>query len=263
MNGAGVPVEFSKGEWGPGQEEINLRYAEALEMADRHSIYKNGLKEMAWQHGKSVTFMAKWREDLAGNSCHIHSSLWNAADDSPAFADAGAADGWATLFKCYLAGQVALARDMTLFLAPYINSYKRFQSGSFAPTKAVWSRDNRTAGFRVLGEGPGLRVENRVPGADANPYLAFAATIAAGLHGIEANLPLPDEIEGNIYENPGVQDVPVTLRDAIAALENSAPMKAAFGEEVIEHYLHAARWEQREYDCRVTDFELNRHFERS
>lgn len=263
MNGAGVPVEFSKGEWGPGQEEINLRYAEALEMADRHSIYKNGLKEMAWQHGKSVTFMAKWREDLAGNSCHIHSSLWNAADDSPAFADAAAADGWATLFKCYLAGQVALARDMTLFLAPYINSYKRFQSGSFAPTKAVWSRDNRTAGFRVLGEGPGLRVENRVPGADANPYLAFAATIAAGLHGIEANLPLPDEIEGNIYENPGVQDVPVTLRDAIAALENSAPMKAAFGEEVIEHYLHAARWEQREYDCRVTDFELNRHFERS
>ena len=134
MNGAGVPVEFSKGEWGPGQEEINLRYAEALEMADRHSIYKNGLKEMAWQHGKSVTFMAKWREDLAGNSCHIHSSLWNAADDSPAFADAAAADGWATLFKCYLAGQVALARDMTLFLAPYINSYKRFQSGSFAPT---------------------------------------------------------------------------------------------------------------------------------
>ena len=152
---------------------------------------------------------------------------------------------------------------MTLFLAPYINSHKRFQSGSFAPTKAVWSRDNRTTGFRVVGEGPALRVENCVLGDDANPYLAFAAAIAAGLHGIESNLPLPDEVEGNIWENPDVLDVAFTLRDAIAALENSATMKAAFGEEVIEHYLHAARWEQREYDCRVTDFELNRHFERS
>lgn len=263
MDGAGVPVEFSKGEWGPGQEEINLRYAEALEMADRHSVYKNGLKEMAWQRGKSVTFMAKWREDLAGNSCHVHSSLWSIKTGEAAFADASAADGWSSTFRHYLAGQVALARELTLFLAPYINSYKRFQSGSFAPTKVAWSRDNRTAGFRVVGDGAGLRVENRMPGADANPYLAFAATIAAGLHGLEAQLKPGKGIEGNIYDRTDVPDVPLTLRDAIAALEGSRIMSAAFGEDVVEHYLHAARWEQSEYDRRITDFELRRHFERS
>ena len=263
MDGAGVPVEFSKGEWGPGQEEINLRYAEALEMADRHSIYKNGLKEMAWQRGKCVTFMAKWREDLAGNSCHVHSSLWRTADDTPAFADSDAEDGWSQTFRGYLAGQVELARDMTLFLAPYINSYKRFQSGSFAPTKVVWSRDNRTAGFRVVGEGSGLRVENRMPGADVNPYLAFAATIAAGLHGLNEGLAPADEFSGNIYDNDAAAEVPLNLRDAIAALERSAPMRSALGDDVVEHYLHAGRWEQSEYDRRITDFELKRHFERS
>ena len=263
MDGAGVPVEFSKGEWGPGQEEINLRYAEALEMADRHSIYKNGLKEMAWQRGKCVTFMAKWREDLAGNSCHVHSSLWRTADDTPVFADSDAEDGWSQTFQGYLAGQVELARDMTLFLAPYINSYKRFQSGSFAPTKAVWSRDNRTAGFRVVGEGSGLRVENRMPGADVNPYLAFAATIAAGLHGLNERLEPADEFAGNIYDNDAAAEVPLNLRDAIVALERSAPMRSALGDDVVEHYLHAGRWEQSEYDRRITDFELKRHFERS
>ena len=263
MDGAGVPVEVSKGEWGPGQEEINLRYAEALEMADRHSIYKNGLKEMAWQRGKCVTFMAKWREDLAGNSCHVHSSLWRTVDDTPAFADPDAEDGWSQTFRGYLAGQVELARDMTLFLAPYINSYKRFQSGSFAPTKVVWSRDNRTAGFRVVGEGSGLRVENRMPGADVNPYLAFAATIAAGLHGLNEGLAPADEFAGNIYDNDAAAEVPLNLRDAIAALERSAPMRSALGDDVVEHYLHAGRWEQSEYDRRITDFELKRHFERS
>ena len=263
MEGAGIPVEFSKGEWGPGQAEINLRYADALEMADRHSIYKNGLKELAWQHGKAVTFMAKWREDLAGNSCHIHSSLWRAADGGPAFADADAADGWSDTFRHYLAGQVALAREMTLFLAPYVNSYKRFQSGSFAPTKVAWSRDNRTAGFRVVGAGSGLRVENRVPGADANPYLAFAATLAAGLHGLEGKLDPGGEVEGNIYDREDVPEVPLTLREAIAALEDSSVLRAAFGEAVVDHYLHAARWEQSELDRRVTDFDLHRYFERS
>ncbi|MEE2688237.1 MAG: glutamine synthetase family protein [Pseudomonadota bacterium] len=263
MEGAGVPVEFSKGEWGPGQEEINLRYAEALQMADRHSIYKNGLKEMAWQRGKSVTFMAKWREDLAGNSCHIHSSLWRLEDGTPAFPGTNDANDWSETFQNYLAGQVALARDMTLFLAPYINSYKRFQSGSFAPTKTVWSRDNRTAGFRVIGSSAGLRVENRLPGADVNPYLAFAATVAAGLYGIEKGLSPMGEAMGNIYEQADAVDVPLTLREAIIALELSEPMRMAFGEDVVEHYLHAARWEQSEYDRRITDFELKRNFERS
>jgi glutamine synthetase len=261
MKGAGVPVEFSKGEWGPGQEEINLRYAEALEMADRHVIYKNGLKEIAWQHGKAVTFMAKWREDLAGNSFHLHSSLWSVADDHSAFqGDDGEAS---PVFRHFLAGQLAAAREMTLFLAPYINSYKRFQAGSFAPTRAVWSRDNRTAGFRVVGSGPGLRVECRIPGADANPYLAYAATIAAGLHGIENALELEDEIAGDIYQRDDVREVPKTLREAMAALEAGTILRAAFGEEVIAHYLHAAAWEQSEDDRRVTDFELRRHFERS
>ncbi len=263
MDGAGVPVEFSKGEWGPGQEEINLRYAEALEMADRHVVYKNGVKEMAYLHGKAVTFMAKWREDLAGNSCHLHSSLWDAETDAPRFYDEGTAGGYATLFRRYLAGQLALAREMTYFLAPYVNSYKRFQAGSFAPTKAVWSTDNRTAGFRVIGSGPSLRVECRIPGADANPYLAFAATLAAGLYGIEQQLELEPMFDGNAYAAAGIREVPKTLREALAALDGSAALRAAFGDDVIDHYLHAGRWEQAEYDRRVTDWERIRFFERA
>ncbi len=263
MDGAGVPVEFSKGEWGPGQEEINLRYAEALEMADRHVVYKNGVKEMAYLHGKAVTFMAKWREDLAGNSCHLHSSLWDAETDAPRFYDEGTAGGYATLFRRYLAGQLALAREMTYFLAPYVNSYKRFQAGSFAPTKAVWSTDNRTAGFRVIGSGPSLRVECRIPGADANPYLAFAATVAAGLHGIAHELDLEAMFDGNAYGAADIREVPKTLREALAALDGSAALRAAFGDDVIDHYLHAGRWEQAEYDRRVTDWERIRFFERA
>jgi glutamine synthetase len=262
MDAAGVPVEFSKGEWGPGQEEINLQYAEALEMADRHSIYKNGAKEIAFQQAKAVTFMAKWDYALAGSSCHLHSSLWDAASDAPMFADDKAADGIAALFKHYLAGQLTLAREMTYFFAPYINSYKRFQAGSFAPTKAAWSRDNRTAGFRVVGHGPSLRVECRIPGADVNPYLAYAATIAAGLHGIEQKLELEPEISGNLYEMEGIRDVPKTLREAIAALDGSTVLRQALGDPVVEHYLHTGRWEQTEYDRRVTDWELQRIFER-
>ncbi len=263
MDGAGVPVEFSKGEWGPGQEEINLRYAEALEMADRHVVYKNGVKEMAYLHGKAVTFMAKWREDLAGNSCHLHSSLWDAETDAPRFYDEGTAGGYATLFRRYLAGQLALAREMTYFLAPYVNSYKRFQAGSFAPTKAVWSTDNRTAGFRVIGSGPSLRVECRIPGADANPYLAFAATLAAGLYGIEQQLELEPMFDGNAYAAANIREVPKTLREALAALDGSEALRAAFGDDVIDHYLHAGRWEQAEYDRRVTDWERLRFFERA
>jgi glutamine synthetase len=263
MEAAGVPVEFSKGEWGPGQEEINLRYAEALEMADRHVVYKNGAKEIAWQQGKAITFMAKWDETLAGSSCHVHSSLWSAADDRPLFADGEAEHGMSALFRQWLAGQLACAREMTWFLAPYVNSYKRFTAGSFAPTRAAWSFDNRTAGFRVLGRGAGLRVECRVPGADVNPYLAYAATVAAGLHGIENELELEPALEGNLYANEAAREVPRTLREALALLDGSAVLRAAFGDEVVEHYLHAGRWEQSEYDRRVTDWERRRNFERA
>jgi glutamine synthetase len=232
-------------------------------MADRHVIFKNGVKEIAQSQGKSVTFMAKWDHGLAGSSCHIHSSLWDSARGKALFHDAKAKHGMSALFRHYLAGQLALAREMTFFLAPTINSYKRFQAGSFAPTKAVWSFDNRTAGFRVIGEGKGARVECRIPGADVNPYLAFAALLAAGLHGIENKLALDAPYSGNAYAAVEIPEVPKTLRDAIAALDKSKILRKAFGSEVIDHYVHAARWEQAEYDRRVTDWELIRYFERA
>ncbi len=263
LDGAGVPVEFSKGEWGPGQEEINLRYAEALEMADRHVIYKNAAKEIAHAQGKAVSFMAKWNYALAGNSCHIHASLWDAKSDEPLFHDESGPHGMSKVFRHFLAGQLALAREMTYFLAPYINSYKRFQAGSFAPTKAIWSIDNRTAGFRLVGDGPSLRIECRIPGADVNPYLAFAAIIAAGLHGIENGLDPEPAYEGNAYENETLREVPKTLREALAELDGSATLRKALGDDVVEHYLHTGRWEQFEYDRRVTDWELMRNFERA
>jgi glutamine synthetase len=261
MDAAGIPVEFSKGEWGPGQAELNLRYAEALEMADRHAIYKNGVKEIAWLQGKAVTFMAKWDFSLAGSSCHVHTSLRDAASGDPVFADPSG--GTTPVFDGFLAGQLALARDLTFFLAPYINSYKRFQAGSFAPTKAIWSRDNRTAGFRVVGSGPSLRVECRIPGADANSHLAFAALLAAGLHGIEQGLEPGAAYTGNAYIGADIPEVPKTLREALDCLDSSAPLRAALGDEVVDHYLHCGRWEQFEYDRRITDHELIRGFERA
>jgi glutamine synthetase len=262
MDEAGIPIESSKGEWGPGQAEINVVYTTALDMADRHVVFKNGVKEIAESQGKSVTFMAKWDHALAGSSCHIHSSLWDSTRDKALFHDAKGPHGMSALFRHYIAGQLALAREMTFFLAPTINSYKRFQAGSFAPTKAVWSFDNRTAGFRVIGEGKGARVECRIPGADVNPYLAFAALLAAGLHGIENKLVLGAPYSGNAYAAAEIPEVPKTLRDATAALEKSKALRKAFGGEVIDHYVHAARWEQAEYDRRVTDWELIRYFER-
>ena len=262
MQGAGIEVEFSKGEWGPGQEEINLRYAEALEMADRHVIYKNGVKEIAHQQNRAVTFMAKYDYALAGSSCHVHNSLVDAAGKS-VFFDASQPDGMSATFRHFLAGQLACAEAMTYFLAPYINSYKRFQAGSFAPTKAIWAKDNRTAGFRVVGDGPSLRAECRIPGADVNPYLAYAALLAAGLHGIEAKLELEPAVVGNAYEDPTLRHVPHTLREALAALDASQEMRAALGDDVVDHYLVTGRWEQYEYDRRVTDWELLRNFERA
>ncbi len=263
MDGAGIEVEFSKGEWGPGQEEINLRYAEAVEMADRHTIYKNGAKEIAYLQGKAITFMAKLHHDLAGNSCHLHSSLWDAETGAPLFYDPDAPMGMSKLFRHYLAGQLALATEMTYFFAPYINSYKRFQAGSFAPTKAIWSRDNRTAGFRVLGEGAGTRVECRIPGGDTNPYLAFAVTLAAGLYGIENELELEPIFEGDAYAGENVREIPKTLREAIEALDKSTVLREALGDDVIDHYVHTGRWEQAEFDRRVTDWEVIRNFERA
>jgi glutamine synthetase len=263
LQAAGIPVENSKGEWGPGQEEINVRYAGALDMADRHVIIKNGIKEIAHSHGKAVTFMSKWRYDLAGSSSHVHMSLWDPAGKVPLFAEAKAEYGMSDLMRMFVAGQIKYASDITYFLAPYINSYKRFQAGTFAPTKSVWSRDNRTAGFRLCGEGSkAIRIECRVGGADLNPYLAFAALIAAGLAGIEEKLKLQPPFQGDAYTGSGIPEVPKTLRAAMDAMMQSKMLASALGENVVGHYLHTAKWEQMEYDRRVTDWELMRGFER-
>ena len=263
LHGAGIPVENTKGEWGPGQAEINVRYADALEMADRHVILKNAIKEIAHGLGKAVTFMAKWRYDLAGSSSHIHQSLWDAAGTTPLFADPGQAHGMSALMRHYLAGQLTHAGEICYFLAPYINSYKRFQTGTFAPTRAVWSIDNRTAGFRVCGSGTkSARVECRIGGADLNPYLAFAALLAAGLAGIEKAAESGPAFTGDAYRGRRLRDIPKTLRSATDASRRSKLLRAAFGDAVVEHYVHAAEWEQFEYDRRVTDWELRRGFER-
>ncbi len=263
LQGAGIPVENSKGEWGPGQEEINVRYADALEMADRHVILKNGVKEIAWAQGKSVTFMAKWNYGLAGSSSHIHASLWDAAGKTPLFYDRKGEYGMSPLMKSFVAGQLKYARDITYFLAPYINSYKRFQVGTFAPTKAIWSRDNRTAGFRLCGEETkAIRIECRIGGADLNPYLAFSALLAAGLAGIEEKLKLPPAYSGDAYHGAKLPEVPKTLREAADAFGQSKMLRAALGDAVVDHYVRTAEWEQFEYDRRITDWELIRGFER-
>jgi glutamine synthetase len=263
LQGAGIPVENSKGEWGPGQEEINVRYADALAMADRHAILKNGVKEIAHGLGKAVTFMSKWDYALAGSSSHIHASLWDAGGRRPLFFDPKAEHGMSTTIRQYLAGQLKYAREITWFLAPYVNSYKRFQAGTFAPTKAIWSRDNRTAGFRLCGEGSkAIRVECRIGGADLNPYLAFAALLAAGLAGIDEKLELEPAFSGDAYLGKDLREVPKTLREATELLDGSTMLRAAFGDDVVDHYVHTARWEQFEYDRRVTDWELKRGFER-
>lgn len=263
MNAAGIPIENSKGEWGPGQEEINVRYAEALEMADRHVFLKNGAKEIADIEGKAVSFMAKYNYGLAGNSSHIHNSLWSADGKTPLFFDKSAPWTLSELGQQWSAGQLRYAREFTLLLAPYINSYKRFQSGTFAPTKIMWSEDNRTAGFRLCGEGTkGIRMECRIGGADLNPYLAFAGLIAAGLAGIDEKLELQKPFVGDAYQAARLPEIPKTLRDATEAFSKSKILRQALGDDVVEHYVHTARWEQLEYDRRITDWELHRGFER-
>ena len=254
MGGAGLEVENSKGECNFGQHEINFRYADALATADGHAIYKNGAKEIAAQEECSITFMAKFNE-REGNSCHLHISLCQAEDGSNAFA----ADQ--QLFERFVAGQLACMEELTLLYAPHVNSYKRFAPGSFAPTAIAWGRDNRTCSLRVVGHGEGLRVENRLPGADVNPYLALSALIAAGLHGIDAELELEPVFEGNAYtsDKPRVPHNIYAARDAFAASEVAA---AAFGAEVVEHYLNRAGVEIDAFEAAVTDWERYRGFER-
>jgi glutamine synthetase len=259
MEGAGMYCEGSKGECNLGQQEIAFRYAHAMVTCDNHTIYKNGAKEIADQHGKSVTFMAKF-DEREGNSCHIHISL-RGDDGSAVFADEDQPHGMSTLFQHFVAGQLAHMRDLTMMFAPQINSYKRFVDGSFAPTAIAWGMDNRTCAVRVVGHGLSMRMENRVPGGDVNPYLACAALIAAGLDGIDNELPLEDAQPGNAYVS-GVDRLPTTLRDARDLFGESALARKAFGDEVVDHYLNHARIELQAFDAAVTDWERVRGFER-
>jgi glutamine synthetase len=264
---SGVPVETSKGEWGLGQHELNVRYAEALEMADRHVVFKQCLKEIAEAQGKSVTFMAKLSASQAGSSCHVHLSLWK--DGKNAFAGGERQAGpksdpvrGSEVFRGFLAGWIAHAPELMAFYAPTVNSYKRFQAASWAPTRLAWSRDNRTAGFRVVGEGESLRIECRIPGADCNPYLAFAAALASGLDGVQRKLEPPPHFEGDAYAAKDLPALPGTLREAVDLFEKSPFARASFGEDVVEHYAHFFRVEQAAFDRAVTDWERQRYFER-
>lgn len=265
MERSGVPVECSKGEWGPGQQEINLRYADFLETADRHTLYKHAAKEIAWQQGKAVTFMAKWDERYAGSSMHLHASLWDQSGEKALFPGVEQCGPLhvSPIFRWFLGGWMTHAREIVAFYAPYPTSYKRYQAGSFAPTVIAWSYDNRTAGFRIVGHESSVRIECRIPGADANPYLAFAVTLAAGLDGIDKKIEPPPIFTGDIYSARDLPQVPRTLNEAIAELERSEWVVRALGHEVVEHYLHFFRTEQRKFDQVVTNWERARYFERA
>jgi glutamine synthetase len=258
MRGAGMQVESVKGECNPGQHEIAFKYADALTTCDNHVIYKNGAKEIAAQHGSSLTFMAKYNE-REGNSCHVHLSL-RTPDGEPVFAGDGPG-GVSELFDRFVAGQLAALRELSYFFAPNINSYKRYQPGSFAPTAVMWGVDNRTCAIRVVGQGQSLRFENRVPGGDVNPYLAVAAMIAAGLHGVDNGLAPAAAFAGNAYASDA-QRVPTTLREAAELWQASTIARAAFGDAVVEHYANTAQVELTAFDAAVTDWERVRNFER-
>ena len=259
MVGAGIPIENSKGEWSRGQHEINFRYTTPIEMADRHVIFKQGVKEIAEQFGKSVTFMAKYAASEAGNSCHLHMSLWKGGKSL--FWDDKKQAG-SKMFRQFLGGLLKYSPELSLFFAPTVNSYKRYQPGSWAPTRMAWSADNRTTGFRIVGHGKSYRVENRMPGADANPYLAFAAMLAAGLAGIDEGLDCGEEYRGNAYVDERLTRLPASLRDATDLFERSQLAKSVFGEAVVEFYVHHARIEQQAFGDAVTDWERQRYFER-
>jgi glutamine synthetase len=263
LQGAGIDVENTKGEASAGQAEINVCYSNALEMADNHVVMKNAIKEIALLNGRAVTFMAKWDTDAAGSSSHVHQSL-RKADGSPVFFDPADQFGMSQMMKHYLAGLLTYADDITFFLAPYVNSYKRFADATFAPTRAVWSIDNRTAGYRIVGPGTeSVRIECRVGGSDLNPYLAIASQLAAGIRGIEDKLELEEVFTGNAYQADDVRDIPGNLRAATQALRDSSMLRDAMGEGVIDHYVRCAEWEQEDFDRKVTDYERNRCFERA
>jgi glutamine synthetase len=259
---SGVPVENSKGEWGLGQHELNVRYADAMAMADRHVVFKQCLKDLADRLGVSVTFMAKLGEDQAGSSCHVHMSLWNGERSAFPGDIAVGSLRVSEVFAHFLGGWIAHAPEVMVFYAPTVNSYKRYQAGSWAPTRLAWSHDNRTAGFRVVGQGQGLRIECRIPGADCNPYLAFAAALASGLDGIENHIVPPPMFEGDVYAAGDLPEVPRTLSDAVGIFESSAFANTAFGEDVVGHYAHFFRTEQAQFERAVTDWERRRYFER-
>jgi glutamine synthetase len=269
MPTAGVPVETSKGEWGRGQHEINFRYAEALPMADMHVVFKQGVKELATQHGKCVTFMAKpWAPEV-GSSCHIHVSLWSKGKNlfsetrrPKSGAQATTRAEGSKLFRQFLGGLMKYSPELCYFYAPTVNAYKRYQPASWAPTKMAWAQDNRTVGFRVVGEGNGSRIENRMPGADANPYLAFAAMLAAGMAGVEEQLDCGDVYRGNAYVDANLPALPRTLRQAADLLHGSGLARRVLGEDVVDFYVHTARLEADAYDNAVTDWERARYFER-
>ncbi len=269
MPGAGIPVESSKGEWSRGQHEINFTYGAPLEMCDRHVLFKQGVKELAAQHGKSVSFMAKYAPSEAGNSCHLHLSLWKGGRNlfaaEPVRKGKRGSTGDAPhspLFRQFLGGLLKYSPELCLFYAPTINSYKRYQPGSWAPTRMAWATDNRTTGFRIVGQGKSFRPENRMPGADANPYLAFAAMLAAGLAGVEEELDCGDEYHGNAYLDSQLARLPGSLRDATDLFAKSVLARSALGDEVVEFYVHHARLEQQAFSDAVTDWEKQRYFER-
>ncbi len=259
MDGAGMYCEGVKGECNSGQQEIAFRYDDALVTCDNHTIYKNGAKEIADRHGTSLTFMAKF-DEREGNSCHVHLSL-RRSDGAAVFADDAEPLGMSAMFRSFLAGQLATLREMSLWYAPNINSYKRFAEGSFAPTAVAWGVDNRTCALRVVGHGHSMRLECRAPGGDVNQYLAVAALIAGGLHGVDRGLELPDPVTGNAYAG-GAERLPTTLQEAAELFDGSVVARAAFGDEVVEHYLNNARVEIAAFNAAVTDWERVRGFER-
>ncbi|MBO6540586.1 MAG: glutamine synthetase [Rhizobiaceae bacterium] len=262
LRAAGIPVENSKGEAEAGQEELNIRYDGPLATADHHTIAKHAVKEIAWQNGHAATFLPKWHHNRVGSSSHIHQSLWK--NGKSAFYDPKGDYGMSELMRQYLAGMIKYAPDVTCFLAPYVNSYKRFQKGTFAPTGIVWSIDNRTAGFRLCGEGTkAVRAECRIGGSDLNPYLAMAALLAAGIAGIEEKLELQPPLKGDAYEAAKAKQIPRTLRDATATLKRSKMLREAFGSGVIDHYVRAAEVELEDFDRVVTDYEIARGFEKA
>ncbi len=261
IDAAGVPVEFSKGEAGRGQHEINLAYASPLEMADRHVIYKNGAKEIAAQHGRAITFMAKYSAEEVGSSCHVHSSVWSPDGASSMMWDDETPDHLSPTMRGWLAGQIACGRELAWMHAPTVNSYKRYQPESWAPTALAWSLDNRTCGFRIVGHRQSFRVESRIPGADVNPYLAYAAVIAAGLHGIEQQLDPGPRFDGNAYADPALDRVPSSLAEAIVLFADSKVAADAFGTAVHDHLLNTARQELAHFERAVTDWERRRNFD--